>query len=694
MRITGKTFLLKIFLLFCTLPSWALRSTEKFKSERTQVDVISSIDTISPETRSFYLALNFDLTPHWHIYWKNTGDSGTPPSVNLIDAPSAVESSSIIWPAPHRIPLEPLMSYGYEGQVVLPLQIQLEKEFTTPLKLKLRAEWLVCKVECIPENQDFTITLNSNESEMLSGESALIQKALSQVPQIVPGINSSYIQDKNSFVMRFESQASGLFENLSEAYFYSSEGLRVTHAASQNLEIQTPKTLILTIQRDENDDDTKNQLEGVLELTKADGTRLSLELVAKQTTSTPFSWKTFLISLLFSFLGGLILNLMPCVFPVLFLKLYSLSKNNTLAAAQKKLQAWAYGAGVISSFLLLATLLLLLKKSGIAVGWGFQLQNSSFIFFAFLLFVALALSLLGVYEISGAFTGAGQSLTEKSGTKGSFFTGVLATLVATPCSAPFMGSAVGYALTRQSWEAFPIFFLLGAGLAFPFILLAYIPSLVSWIPKPGQWMDHLKQFFGFTLLGTSLWLLWVLSTQQNIESIFYALTAAFALSIALWSLRLGYRPLKYLILFLCAWAMQSSFRSTLNENKQNTTSSQKSSWESFNPETLQGYIQNNKAVFIDFTASWCLSCQVNKKLVLNTSEADAFFKENNIVRMRADWTHYDPIITRALSELGRQSVPVYAYYGPGQSKATLLPELLNMNVLKSTIEKVNKEKNE
>lgn len=684
-------FLLLFLSLSFSILSWSLSAPEKFKSDRSEVELLSSLDSIDAKTNTLYLAVSYKFAPEWHIYWKNSGDSGTPPTFEWESNQANVEFSDILWPAPKRIPLEPLMSYGYEHEVLLPVKLSLKQTLSSDLNIKLRANWLVCKIECVPESQNFEIKIPFSNTSVTSRESESIQKYISRQAEYIPQISASFHKDAEYFNLKVLSKIPALFENLKEVYFYSDEGLRVKHATKQELAENTQDSITLAIARDANDDDTKTTLSGILEIQRNDGTLQYIQLSGESGTAAPFSFNTFALSILFSFLGGLLLNLMPCVFPVLFLKIYALTKNNMLTNTQRKLEAWAYGAGVVSSFLLLAIVLQLLKGAGFAVGWGFQLQSPAFVAAAFLLFVAMGLSLLGLYEVSGSFTGAGQSLTQKSGAKGSFFTGVLATLVATPCSAPFMGSAVGYALTRQSWESFPIFVFLGIGLAFPFVVLAYFPSLLKWIPKPGAWMEHLKQFFGFALLGTALWLLWIFGTQQSSDALISALGAALFLALGLWALRFKNKVLRYSLVALSIFALFSFYKNAVSSSNVKESSSNETQWESFSSEKIDSYLSQNKAVFIDFTASWCLTCQVNKKLVLNTSEADKIFTDNNIVRVRADWTNYDASITQALSKLGRQSVPVYAYYPAGKKDPVILPELLSMDILTTAIINQNKE---
>lgn len=681
--------LLTCLLFFISLVTHSAVSTEKFISERSEVSLISTIDTVGYNTESFYLGLSFNLKPEWHIYWINSGDSGTPPTFNWENSSPALEFNDPNWPSPRRLPLPPLMSYGYEGKVIIPTQVKVINKSEKSFNVKLKANWLICKVECIPESHTFTLSLPLNENEKQSSELASIQEALSKQPEKSLPLKSSQTSNTTHYMLSIAAPTDELFNNLQEAYFFPEKALKIKHASAQSFTHASSNVIQLEIERDENDSNSAEPLNGILELKFQDTTQYAwISAEAGSAPTEAFKFSALLMSSLFAFLGGLLLNLMPCVFPVLFLKLFALAKNTLLTPQQKKLEAWSYTAGVISSFLLLAVVLFALKQFGFAVGWGFQLQNPIFVSLSVLLFIAMGLSMLGVFEISGSFVGAGQSLTQKSGNKGSFFTGVLATLVATPCSAPFMGSAVGYALSRQSWESFPIFLLLGFGLACPYLLLAYYPSLLKWIPKPGPWMERLKEFFGFALLGTALWLLWIFGTQRGSDAMTWLLCSGLFLAMGLWALRLGNKKIKLLIIIFSLLGTFSFLNKTINTEAINSNSEKNTNgnWQPFSPDKLNTLLEQNQSVFIDYTASWCLTCQVNKKLVLSTSEAEKLFEDNKIITLRADWTLYDPIITQSLSKLGRQSVPVYAYYSKGKKEPVLLPELLNLSLLKKAIE--------
>ena len=680
---------IKLILFFCSFSAWALTSKEKSKTERAEVTLVSSMDEYGPLTQSFFVALDFKLTPHWHVYWKNSGDSGTPPVLDWENTKN-LSFSDILWPRPKRIPAPPLMSYGYEERVLLPVEVKIPPETKEELIVKLRANWLICKVECVPENKNFELRIKKANTEKSSVEAADIQKFLSTRPENITSIKTSFTKSPTEYILTTQSTLQDVFSDLKEAYFFDEEGLRIKHAAPQKFKLINNQEFSLQLNRDDNDDNSKTTLSGIIELTKNDGSLQSIIIQANETLIS--SSISFWLSLVFSFLGGLLLNLMPCVFPVLFIKLYSLTKSKDLSSDHRKNEGWVYTAGVVSSFWILALLLFLLKKAGLAVGWGFQLQSPAFIAVAFLLFISLALSLAGLFEFGGSFVSAGQNLTQKNGFKGSFFTGALATLVATPCSAPFMGTAVGYALTRQSWEAFPIFTLLGLGLAFPYIFIAYFPKLLNFIPKPGIWMERLKEFFAFTLLGTSIWLLWIFGTQRGSDAMISLLSAGLFLSFILWSFKIQSKIIKTLILVLSLSFLLLSFSNSLTSKNDHGSQGESSHllWKSFHPEELQQDLASGKSIFIDFTATWCLTCQVNKKLVLHTPEAEELFKKTNTVLIRADWTNYDAAITKALSQFSRQSVPVYVYYPAtkaGEKRSfQLLPELLNLKIIEAALQ--------
>jgi thiol:disulfide interchange protein DsbD len=381
-----------------------------------------------------------------------------------------------------------------------------------------------------------------------------------------------------------------------------------------------------------------------------------------------------------AFFGGLILNLMPCVFPVLSIKtlhlLESAGKNNRTI----RIGAVAYTAGVLVSFWLLVAALLALRAGGRHLGWGFQLQSPPFVAFLCCLLFLFGLSLAGLFEIGQSFMSVGSGLAQKNGYSGSFFTGVLATVVATPCTAPFMGAAVGFALSESAIVCISVFTAMAFGLASPFLLLAITPQLGRLLPRPGRWMETLKQFMAFPIFATIIWLLWVFGQQTDINNLTRLLIALLVISMAGWVLsrwannRIASAIAVLAVLGAVVFSVATVSATTAGAASIGKANAGDLQWEAFSKEKLESYRASGKPVLIDFTAAWCLTCQVNDRVVFQSAEVKDRLKKTNIALLRADWTSYDPAITETLAKFGRSAVPLYVIYGPKQSEPVILPD--------------------
>lgn len=419
---------------------------------------------------------------------------------------------------------------------------------------------------------------------------------------------------------------------------------------------------------------------------------------SSNTTSSPFSDSSqFSIAdtpiwtiLLMAMLGGAILNLMPCVFPVLTLKVLSFAGKDP-NSSHIKLHGLVYTAGVMLSFVAVAALMLALRASGEAVGWGFQLQNPWFIGALTYLFLVMSLSLAGFIELGSGLMGVGQNLASKDGYSGSFFTGVLAVVVASPCTAPFMGSALGYAITQPAYVALSVFAALGFGMALPFLLISLIPALAALMPKPGAWMDTMKRFLAFPLLATSIWLLWVAGKQTSANGMAIILLGCLAITLALWlwqepvqktlmrkinqAMAVGLAALS-IYLLQSTWLQPSSAMAAHTEQAQNNQT-----WQAFTTERLSNLRQDGQAVFLNVTADWCITCLANEKATLSQDEVQQALKDNNVVYMKGDWTNYDPAITQLLSHYQRSGIPLYVFYPANGQPEVILPQILNVDMV-------------
>ena len=407
---------------------------------------------------------------------------------------------------------------------------------------------------------------------------------------------------------------------------------------------------------------------------------------------------SLLAALATALLGGLILNLMPCVFPVLSLKLIGLAQHRTHSGPMAA-HGIAFAVGVVLSFVLLAALLIGLQQAGSALGWGFQLQTPWVVAALTVLFFGIGLNLLGVFEFTMA-TGvanlkAADTLAQKSDWRGSFGTGVLAVIVASPCTAPFMGAALGYAITQPAVIALSVFAALGVGMAAPYVLLTLFPSLLAKLPRPGRWMELFKQFMAFPMFATCVWLLWVLAQQVDAGGVALALGVLVAVSFALWALGLSQRGARVFRWVAAVGGVLAALTfapiATSEALVPGTRATAETGWIDYSPEKLVQLQGEGKAVFVDFTAAWCVTCQLNKRVALRADNVKKRFATDNIVLMRADWTNRDERITQALAQFGRNGVPLYVLYDR-KGDATVLPELLTEGIVLAALDKLTSNK--
>lgn len=395
---------------------------------------------------------------------------------------------------------------------------------------------------------------------------------------------------------------------------------------------------------------------------------------------------SLLVALISAAIGGLLLNLMPCVFPVLSLKALSLA-NSHQQPHRLHLHGWAYTLGAITLFVVIAAIMLSLRHAGQAVGWGFQLQSPIVTGGLAYLFFTMALLLSGSYNLGGRFSGIGQSLTEGHSLKSSFFTGALACVVASPCTAPFMGGALGFAVTQPTYIALTIFAALGFGMALPFLLLSYFPSLSNHLPKPGRWMDIFRQFLAFPLYLTALWLLWVLGRQAGSDAIILLGLSALALVFAFWLMqfeRLGVCRNLLVLAALLLVLLPLAQITTMNTTQ--TREEQSSDWQPYSEQTLKQHLQSNTPVFVNLTADWCITCLANEKAVLSRESIQSAFDAAGVVKIKGDWTNYNAEITRLLSQFGRTGVPLYLLYsGSPDSPPVILPQILSSSAIEEAI---------
>lgn len=644
-----------ILFLFCqTL--WGQSS--EFIFPQGKVKLVSSGDE---------LGLHFQMQDHWHIYWQNSGDSGAAPKWTWTLTGAEITKEN--WPVPERIPIESLINFGYSHETLFVFPIQRTAD---AVRAELDLEFLICKIECIPYFTKLALEIPASQSVLplftkFEYPTAAPEGAEWKITATEPGFLLTRLQ--------LPIDISGPLKNL-QVFPFDGESFKATAPV---LDIQQTGVYGLKL---ELQDTARTDFSGSRFLLVAEDNSGGKRAFEIELSSQKIS---FAVILLWALLGGLILNIMPCVFPVLSIKILSFlgpEKN----ARSLKISGWFYTLGVVVSFAALGGLLLFLRAGGEQIGWGFQLQSPIVAGGIAVLFFWLGLNFLGVFEIGQSLSYLGAKRTG-SDAWGSFFTGVLATVVATPCTAPFMGAALGASLALPAVYTMVVFLGLGFGMALPFLLLAYFPRGLKLLPKPGMWMQRLKEFLAFPLLATVLWLLWVISHQVQSDAVLFLLGIFVLISFWIWLAKVIRHEKTTQFLLLAGFVLSLAALSLMPRAPTGETTQVQERWQAYHVEDVQKDIQNNRAVFIDFTAAWCITCQVNKKLVLNAAPIQQLFAEQNVVLYKADWTDKDPNITAALASYGRNSLPLYVYYAAGSDKAVLLPEILTQQMIRDLFNK-------
>jgi thiol:disulfide interchange protein DsbD len=642
--------------------------------------------------------LYFKMESGWHVYWKNAGDSGEPPRMKWT-LPDGITAEGLQFPAPKRLPLGPLMDFGYEDEVLFPFALdaaQTVKPGDTVASAKVN--WLVCREVCIPGKAELgrkLVVLDHllKDVPMPGPDTKLYERLAGKLPEALPAsAKAVFAATPTGFrlaVLTGQKETEGSF-------FPADQGV-VDNPAPQKAS-PVADGVVLELKKDANLSAAPAKLAGVIEL--SGGRAYEIEAVPGVVpVVVPVAGPTTKFGELaratgLAFLGGIILNLMPCVFPVLFLK--GLALVNSSAHERKKIRGHGevYATGIVVSFWVLVAALLGLRAAGANLGWGFQFQSPVFVALMAGLLFLMGLSLAGQFEIGLSLTSVGGKLAQKEGYAGSFFTGVLAVIVATPCTAPFMGAAVGYALQQSTLVTFAIFTALGLGLAAPYLVLCFQPAWTRLLPRPGAWMEILKQATAVPIFITVIWLVWVLAQTRGAMGVAAILGMFLLLAIAGWVL--GRWPAKRVptvvaVLVIAAGVAVAVYgvAKLASPVGAHTQQAQGSQWEPWSQAAVDRYRAEGRPVFVDFTASWCLSCQVNERVALRTDAVQAAFAAKNVALLKADWTEHDDGITGALAAMGRSGVPAYALYEPGTTaSATLLPEVLTPGIVLDALGKL------
>jgi thiol:disulfide interchange protein/DsbC/DsbD-like thiol-disulfide interchange protein len=682
-------------------------------TDNVKARLVSEMSAIAPG-QSFWVALEFDIRDGWHTYWRNPGDSGQATKLTW-QLPPGFKAGDIVWTTPHRFEIPPLVNYGYAKHAVHLVNITAPKDLPVgaPVVLSAKASWLVCSDVCIPEDASLQLKLPVNaQAGADPADAALFTAARGELPSAELAATTARIRNGRLVITLGKEWGTTLPQIKSLAFFPYDDG---------GIEYAAPQTL----SRGENAVELDMKLgyqppkggtvRGVLlatEQTGGDTVTVPMEIAASfsgagagQTNSkgdaqtaaasAPDNTSASLPALmLFAVLGGLILNLMPCVFPVLSIKAIGLVEQAKKHPAAVRAKGVVFALGVISSMLCLAAVLLALRSGGEQIGWGFQLQSPLFVTFLVYLLLAVGLNLSGVFEVGGGLAGVGDGLTQGDSYRASFFTGVLTTLVATPCTAPYMAFAVGAALTQPPIAALGIFAALGFGLALPYLLLSFAPWMRRALPKPGAWMDTLKQVFAFPIYASAAWLLWVLAQQTSSFGLGAALAGAILIAFAAWayqkskSTSTGGRVTALVtaalaVLLACVLPVRFADVAAASPSVSAGGAHAVDQWQPYDAAEVAKLSAAGQPLLVNFTASWCLTCLVNERNAFADSAVQEVFRSKGVTLMKGDWTNRDPAITRALTSFGRAGVPLYVVYNskPGSSEPVVLPQLLTANVV-------------
>ncbi|MBL4590283.1 MAG: thioredoxin family protein [Alphaproteobacteria bacterium] len=681
-----KTFLL--FILVIGGVSVANAQT-KLTAEKAHVRIklISSVDAVVAG-QSFDVLLEKNIDDHWHTYWKNPGDSGFPIQVKW-SAPENVEMSELKWPVPHALDVQGIMNFVHEGQVHLVATVTIPEDYNAEsFSLKVNADLLVCKEICIPESDEAIFELPVREVSNKANQD-IFEIAYDNLPKNYDG--DVKITEKNG---KFQITLSdNPFETDTPVVFFSNDWGLVESGSHAQIRADGKHT-VFSFPRTDRELKEISTFHGVLAQGRygihiqknslSVATNIESEAQNQETNTENGTATVGLLSaILFAIIGGMILNLMPCVFPILSMKALSLVKISAKHPAEAMKHGFAYTAGILVSFLALAVVILSLKAGGAEIGWGFQLQNPLVVLILTWLLFVIGLNLLGAFDITGRWTQAGSTKVAKAtGLTQDFLTGVLAVIVATPCTAPFMGVALGYALTQSAAATILIFLGLGFGLALPFLLLSMLPVLQKIMPKPGAWMETFKQFLAFPMWATAIWLAWVLVQQSGTSGLLAVLSGALIIAFAVWLTQKGLNSFKIILLILCAVGLVKATQFTKVGGYEEL---------SYTPEVLETALATNGPVFVNMTAAWCITCKINER-VLRSDDISGLFSDKSITYIVGDWTLMNSDITSYLESFDRSGVPLYIYYPEADTKtgkrpeAMVLPQILTRSIITTAIE--------
>ena len=684
------------------------------------------------------LGLQIQHQAGWHTYWKNPGDSGLPTQLTWT-LPTGATAGNIAWPTPKKIPVANLANYGFEGTVMLTVPVTVEPSFQSvdgQFAIKLKAQWLVCKTECIPEEGEFALKIPASGSTAL--RRSIFLDAEAREPKAHNG-TATFSPDGQSLKLVVTGLPAAWQSKLLEAFPETGEIIETAAKQDQTWSngswsatiplntqrSQSPQAIAWVIKIAGGQNNPALRVEAKLDgawqgvaaakpsvVSPALEAALEKNKTVQSQSSQEATWMSgaFWLAVLGAVMGGLILNLMPCVLPVLAIKLLSFSPKKVLDARSSvatvlieptgaasvhsdetlsfRASSGLFAVGVVTSFVLLGVVLLLLRGAGQSLGWGFQLQSPTLVAALAALFLLIGLNLFHAFELRLVLPARLTSFQSRNPSIEALSSGALAVLIATPCTAPFMGASLGLAIALPTAQAIVIFAALGLGMALPFILIAVFPSVGAWLlkvlPKPGSWMNVMRHFLAWPMFATTLWLLWIYAQQTHMDMAFALAFAFLMLAAVIWALGLAKstpRNIVVAIFAVCLAASSYLWMCARDVNARQATASAASTWVDWAPEAQASARAVGRPVFVDFTAAWCLTCQVNKSSTLKHADIEAAFKAKNVLMLRADWTKPNPVIAAELAKLGRSGLPVYAFYLPGAAAPQILPEVLTKSII-------------
>lgn len=651
-----------------------------------EVELVFDHTQVTPG-QTLQAGIVFRHEPHWHSYWYNPGDSGYPAQLHW-QLPQGWQAGAVNWPTPHLIPTPPLMSYGYSDTTTLPVPLTIAKDAQPgAYPVTVKVDWLMCADICLPGQATLESTLTVGDTPQENTATHIYFKTIKYPHSPVLATGISYTPTAITLTVDLDAQ------NQPVRFIPATEGV-INDSADQTWQ-QNGKSLVVTMPRDDFRHLQPDVLKGIL-LVSDEGYTLSTEGGLPATPPSPVmptaEVTTLLVALGFALLGGLILNLMPCVLPLLALKVLHIvhhaHKGSVLA------HAVAFAVGILATFWALAGVLLVLQQGGTLLGWGFQLQSPVFVLGISILLTLVTLELFGVFEFGTSLTRLGGAFSQASGIGGSAFMGVLTALVATPCTAPFMGAAIAYSLAQPPVNTLAVFTALGLGLAMPYVLLALSPRLLKKLPRPGSWMVTFKQILAFPMLATLVWLAWVYGNQTGADGMALLLVAMVAVALASWiygqwgqTSETGLGQWLWFLLFAAAIVGIGYSATRINTPPTATTAE---AWEAFTPGKPEALQAQGHPVLVVFTADWCITCKVNERLILKTTAMTKLFQEKNLKILEADWTNQNSTIAAELAKYNRKGVPFYLMYPAGGGAPMPLPELITSDIVRKAVEQAAK----